>query len=263
MVMKANELVDLIISFSWEGKVLLDDLIINISFELITDAAIREYVIDNYADPKKRNFIKLRKEINSINDFNSGFQKILIHSEIDGVYVERIKSSVYENITYKHVIKFLNNINAESNKGIVYEEFCKLFLEDLGIKCSKTTVTNDKGIDIVGSFKVKLSEEIGELVFNEDIYLLVQTKYFNKKIDTPVIRKLVGDSLFIRFDELEYLEIKHNAFHLIVFSHKGYTEPAIRFAKKNKIKLFDSTRIAHIISEQPNKTWKCLERCDL
>jgi len=174
-------------------------------------------------------------------------------------YIEKQYENPSHSRKYKEVVSLINKFDSEQNKGVVFEDFCKLFLEDLGINCKSTARTNDKGIDILGSFNVKLSEEIGDLVFNEEIYLLIQTKYFNKKIDTPVIRKLVGDSLFIRFDELEYIEIRHNAFHLIVFSHQGFTEPAIKFAKKNKIKLFDSTNIAHIISEKPEKDWKCLK----
>lgn len=257
--MKANEIVNLINSYNWEGKILLDNLIIDISHSLIQDPNVREYIIDNYGDSKNKNFSRLIKQIESVNDFNPEFQKINIYDEVDGYYIEKCKPSNEQSQKYYDVIQLLNSLDSKKKKGTIYEEFCKLFLEDLGIKCTKTAVTNDKGIDILGNFKVKLSEEIGELVFNEEIYLLIQTKYYNKKLDTPVIRKLVGDSLFIRFDELEYLEIRHNAFHLIVFSHKGYTDPAIQFAIKNKIKLFDSTKIAHIISEQPIKDWKCLD----
>lgn len=88
---------------------------------------------------------------------------------------------------------------------------------------------------------------------NEKIYLLIQTKYFKQSIDTPVIRKLLGDSLFIRFDELEYLTIKHKAVQLIVFSYVGFNQPSKDFAFKNKVKAFDSRHIAPIISEKPGK----------
>ncbi|GGD30912.1 hypothetical protein [Flavobacterium orientale] len=64
------------------------------------------------------------------------------------------------------------------------------------------------------------------------------------------------------FDELDYVDIRHNAFYLIVFSHNGFTQPAKDFAFKNKIMIFDSTQLAHIISEDPNKDWKCLNLFD-
>lgn len=257
--MKVNDIVNLIISYNWSGSIIIEDIILEISYELISDVEIREKIIDDYADAKSKNFQKLIKHIESVNKSNIAFQKITIDERIDGYYIEKQKGNPLHSNKYNEVINLINRFENEKSKGVVYEEFCKLFLEDLGISCNLTAVTNDKGIDILGKFKVKLSEEIGDLVFNEEIYLLIQTKYFNKKIDTPVIRKLVGDSLFIRFDELEYIEIKHNAFHLIVFSHLGFTEPAKKFADKNKIKLFDSTNIAHIISEKPEKDWKCLK----
>ena len=256
--MKVNDIVNLLISYNWSGSIIIEDVILDMSYNLISDADIREKIIDNYADAKSKSFIKLVRQIESVNQSNFAFQKIILEERIDGYYIEKQKENPSHSEKYNEVIKLVNKFEKEQNKGVVYEEFCKQFLEDLGINCKLTAKTNDKGIDVLGSFKVKLSEEIGDLVFNEEIYLLIQTKYFNKKIDTPVIRKLVGDSLFIRFDELEYVEIRHNAFHLIVFSHLGFTEPAIKFAKKNKIKLFDSTNIAHIISEKPKKDWKCL-----
>jgi HJR/Mrr/RecB family endonuclease len=257
--MKANDIVNLIISYDWSGSIIIEDLILEISYKLISDAEIREKVIDDYADEKSKNFQKLIRQIESVNKSNNAFQRINLTERVDGYYLEKQNENPLHGKKYNEVINLINAFEKLNNKGVVYENFCKLFLEDLGISCKLTAKTNDKGIDILGSFKIKLSEEIGDLVFNEEIYLLIQTKYFNKKIDTPVIRKLVGDSLFIRFDELEYIEIRHNAFHLIVFSHLGFTEPAIKFAEKNKIKLFNSTNIAHIISEKPEKKWTCLE----
>lgn len=257
--MKVNDIVNLLISYNWSGSIIIEDVILDMSYNLISDAEIREKIIDDYADAKSKSFIKLIRQIESVNQSNLAFQKIILEEKTDGFYIEKQKENPSHSRKYEEVINLINKFDNEQNKGVVYEDFCKLFLEDLGINCKLTARTNDKGIDILGSFKVKLSEEIGDLVFNEEIYLLIQSKYFNKKIDTPVIRKLVGDSLFIRFDELEYIEIRHNAFHLIVFSHQGFTEPAIKFANKNKIKLFDSTNIAHIISEKPEKNWQCLK----
>jgi HJR/Mrr/RecB family endonuclease len=256
--MKVNDIVNLIISYNWSGPIIIEDVILDLSYKLIKDVEIREKIIDEYADAKTKTFQKLIKQIESVNKSNISFQKIILEERIDGYYIEKQKENPAHSEKYNEVIELINNFDSHKKKGVFYEEFCKLFLEDLGIKCDLTPKTNDKGIDILGCFKVKLSEEIGDLVFNEEIYLLIQTKYFNKKIDTPVIRKLVGDSLFIRFDELEYVEIRHNAFHLIVFSHLGFTEPAMKFAERNKIKLFDSSNIAHIISEKPEKVWNCL-----
>lgn len=261
--MNVNDIVNLIIGYNWSDFTKVEDIVLEMSYDLITDATTREKVIDEYADSGTKTFSKLINHIKYVNDSNQLFQKLILEERIDGCYLLKQEENQTHSAKYKEVITLINNIDKQKNKGVIYEEFCKLFLKDLGIHCKLTPKSNDKGIDILGSFKATFPEEITDLVFNEKIYLLVQTKYFNKKIDTPVIRKLVGDSLFIRFDELEYIEIRHNAFHLIVFSHLGFTDPAIKFAERNKIKLFDSTKIAHIISEKPSKNWSCLRTSDI
>jgi HJR/Mrr/RecB family endonuclease len=252
-----KRLINLIISHNWEGKLRIDNLIIEIIENNFSDEEVDD-LIDKYADTKTSQFSKLINAINLTNKDND-FQKIILEEKYDGYYIQKKLNDENVSRKYDEVIKIIDKIgNPSESKGVLYEKFCKLFLIDLGINSELTRASNDKGIDILGKFKANLPDEIGKLVFSDDIYLLVQTKYTDRKIDTPVIRKLVGDSLFIRFDELDYIEIKHNAFHLVVFSHSGFTQPAIDFAKKNKIKLFDSVKIAHIISEKPEKQWDCL-----
>lgn len=259
MVNKSTQhIINLLISHDWIGNLRIDKVIIDVVINNFAEEEIDD-LIDKYSDTSTQYFRKLIQGINTTNN-NNNFQKIILEERYDGFYIEQKLKDKLVTEKYKEVIQFIEKIGNPDvrNKGILYERFCKTFLNDLGICSELTKASNDKGIDILGSFKANLPDEIGKLVFNDDIYLLIQTKYFKTKIDTPVIRKLVGDSLFIRFDELEYVEIKHNAFHLIVFSHNGFTIPAIKFAERNKIKLFDSVKIAHIISERPNKNWKCL-----
>lgn len=259
MIVNTKDIINKIISHNWDGRIRIDKLIIQIILKNY-DYEIVEDLTDKYADTSTRYFKKLINGIIETNN-NNDFIKIILEEDYDGFYIEQKYNDDFISNKYAEAIELIEKIGKPNikNKGVVYEKFCKIFLNDLGIKSELTRGSNDKGIDIIGSFNANLPDEIGKIVFNDDIYMLIQTKYFNKKIDTPVIRKLVGDSLFIRFDELEYTQIKHNAFHLIVFSHNGFTVPAIKFAEKNKIKLFDSTKIAHIISEKPQKVWKCLE----
>lgn len=259
MVINTKDIVNKIISHSWNGRVRIDKLIIQVIIENY-DFEIVEDLTDKYADTGTKYFRQLIASINETNK-NNDFIKIILDEGYDGYYIEQKHQDDLISKKYAEAIGVIDEIGSpkRKNKGVLYEKFCKIFLNDLGINADLTKGSNDKGIDIIGSFNANLPDEVGKIVFNDDIYLLIQTKYYNKKIDTPVIRKLVGDSLFIRFDELEYSQIKHNAFHLIVFSHYGFTLPAVKFAEKNKIKLFDSTKIAHIISEKPQKKWKCLE----
>ncbi|MEP0264060.1 restriction endonuclease [Dokdonia sp.] len=259
-IKKIKSIVNLIITCSWNGKKRIDDLIIEdilYSSKLSVD---EDVLINELGDPRTSSYNKLIREIQSTISYNNTFSKIEIFEEYDGFYIQKRHNNTIIDKKYDEVISFINSFNNEKkNKGVIYEKFCKLFLEDLGISCESTAISNDKGIDIKGSYKTNFKDDITNLIFNEEIYLLVQVKYFATAIDTPVIRKLVGDSLFIRFDELEYLDIKHNAIHLIVFSHNGFTNPAKKFADKNKVRVFDSVQIAHIISDKPEKDWKCLK----
>lgn len=251
---------NLLISYHWDGKKRLDEVLLEVFYKNFYNDDLN-ILCEKYCDQNTTFFKRLIKHIEIIN-INNSFKKIELFEELDGFYV--VKTNENESITskYEEAIKIIKQIEKSKNKGRTYENFCKLFLSDLGINSKVTRASNDKGIDILGSYRVDFPDFITKLIFNEDIYLLIQTKFYNKPIDTPVIRKLVGDSLFIRFDELDYVDIRHNAFHLIVFSHNGFTQPAKDFALKNKIMIFDSTQLAHIISEDPNKDWKCLNLFD-
>ena len=254
-----RKLVNNVISVQWIGKVKIDDLIISKLSEICARTIDEDEGLKELGDPNTKSFEKFVKWFKIINAQNHNFSTVVITDELDGIYIEKRHNDVNIDLKYKEAIDFINDIETTgTNKGVNYEKFCKAFLEDLGIKCETTNVSGDKGIDIVGSYFANIDDDIANLVFYEHIYMLIQTKYFTSHIDTPVIRKLVGDSIFIRFDELDYLTIKHNAVHLIVFSHNGFTQPAKEFADKNKVKTFDSTDIAHIIAAKPYKKWNCL-----
>jgi HJR/Mrr/RecB family endonuclease len=254
-----KKIVNNIISVHWLGKVKVDDLIVSKLNEICDKTIDSDEVLKELGDPNSKSFEKFIKAFKIIIAQNHVFSTVIIYDELDGIYIEKKHNDKNIDLKYKEVINFINDIEKTYNKGINYEKFCKFFLEDLGIKCETTNVSGDKGIDILGSYFANIDDDVANLVFYEHIYMLVQTKYFSSQIDTPVIRKLVGDSIFIRFDELDYLTIKHNAVHLIVFSHNGFTQPARDFADKNKVKTFDSTDIAHIIAAKPYKDWKCLK----
>lgn len=253
-----KRLVNNVIGVYWIGKVKIDDLIISKLKEICEGTIDEDEVLKELGDPNTKTFEKFVKYFKTIIAQNRNFSTVEISDEIDGTYIQKKHDDINVDLKFKEVIDFINDIENTTNKGVNYEKFCKSFLEDLGIICETTNVSGDKGIDIVGNYFANIDDDIANLVFYEHIYMLIQTKYFATQIDTPVIRKLVGDSIFIRFDELDYLTIKHNAVHLIVFSHNGFTQPAKEFADKNKVKTFDSTDIAHIIAAKPYKNWKCL-----
>jgi HJR/Mrr/RecB family endonuclease len=250
--------ISIILSYSWIGSIRLDELIENIieSTE-VSNSQDKEYYFENLADIHSPCYSKMVTELLHSIDYNKDCPLIELAEEVDGYYIKRLCNDNQE--LYTKVIRKIESFDKLSNKGIRFEKFCIDFLNDIGINAKSTKVSGDKGIDIIGHYKTKLDITLGSVIKYDYVYILAQAKYFNKKIDTPVIRKLVGDSIFIRFDDLVYVDIKHNALHLIVFSRKGFTNPALDFAKRNKIEVLDSDRIAHIITNNPQKTWHCIE----
>ncbi len=258
-IVEIRNFIQILFSYSWNGKIRLDLLLLkmienNIDF---SESKKEEYV-ESFADKRSKNFERLVKEIQNVITSNNDCKIVSLISDADGYYLEKILDD--STGLYAKVVNKIESFESHKKlKGRWFEKFCIAFLEDFGITCRSTSISNDKGIDIYGSYKSNVNPLIGKLIKNEDIYVLGQVKYFKEKVDVPVIRKLVGDTLFIRFDELDYIEIKHNAIHLIVFSRNGFTEPAIKFAMKNKIELYDKFRIAHLISNNPDKEWSCLK----
>lgn len=260
--MKVNEIrqfVDVLFSQQWEGTLRIDSLIINIieNSSIYSDSQKEKY-IDSLGDPLARSFHTLIREVERKIEQNIDCPVVSLTDESDGYFVEKILGD-HDGLYLDAIERIESYEKFGKNKGLWFERFCIAFLKDFGVSCKSTNGSNDKGIDIFGSYRTSLNCNIGKLILNEDIYILGQAKYFSEKVDTPVIRKLVGDTIFVRFDELEYVEIKHNAVHLMVFSRNGFTGPALDFAKKNKIELFDKSRIAHLIANNPNLKWSCLD----
>ncbi|PYG50070.1 restriction endonuclease [Pantoea sp. AG1095] len=251
-------LINILFSYHWEGRVRSDYLFMEL-IDSMDDISLsnKEEYIDALTDPNSSHHERFLKDILKKIKQNEDCPIISLHDEADGIYLSK-KINDRDSL-FISVIKKIESFELHGKrKGFWFELFCIAFLRDFGIECKSTQNSNDKGIDIFGSYKTNLNNFIGKLIVNEDIYILGQAKYFLEKVDTPVIRKLVGDTIFIRFDEVEYIEIKHNAVHLMVFSRNGFTDPAIEFAKKNKIELFDQSRIAHLIANNPDATWSCL-----
>ena len=259
--MKINnirEMANLLFSFDWSGSIRIDLLVMEM-IESISQLSpsLKEEYIDALADPNTKYHERFLREIENKIKQNADCPILSVSEGVDGNYI--IRQVGPRGDLYSAAIEKINSFEKNGrNKGVWFEKFCIAFLADFGITCALTKNSNDKGIDIFGSYKSNVNGGIGKLIVNEDIYILGQAKYFSEKVDTPVIRKLVGDTIFIRFNELEYIEVKHNAVHLMVFSRTGFTEPAIEFARKNKIELFDQSRIAHLIANNPDVKWKCL-----
>jgi len=248
--------------FYEQTNILLIDWIINnlkfleneLNYELSKDD-----IFDNFSDESSKSFSKLVRELEVHKKSQKRISRINLLKEPDGYYINLNTLGKDTNISISY--KMINSISKiekqeKMKKGLFYENFCSKFLNDLGLESKITKASGDKGIDIKAKYKTKLEKKLSPLIFDDHIYLLAQAKFFNTKVDTPVLSKLLGDSILLRFDEFDYLDIAHNAFHLLVFSHKGFTSPALEYAKKKKIMTMDSEQIISIIASDENpKDW--------
>ena len=216
---------------------------------------------EQFGDESTLYYQSLVKKLNSNIESRHPSHKIELTNEYDGIYICLSEFGKTIDIDFAGELykrfKCVENFGT-MDKGLFYERFCTLFLQDLGLKANQTPPSNDKGIDIVAKYEAAPPELLSKLVFNDSIYLLGQAKFLSGKADVPVLRRLVGDSIFIRFNPIEHIDIKHNAIHLIVFSHNGFTENAIEFSAANKIMRVDTNQMITIIAASKNgNTWSC------
>lgn len=216
----------------------------------------KDWISDNLIESSHRNHAEIIKELNNIINSSQPRSKIILEQKISDTYIRF--SNFGKSINYdiqKEYSKILDKLLLVSNnslKGKIFENFCILLLRDLNIKTYATKSSNDKGIDIVGELLNDNDELKFKYLFHENVLLLCQCKFYNNTIDTPVIRKLVGDSLFIRFSELDYLKVRHNALHLLVISYNGFSQPAKEFSNRNKVKILEGKDIISIAASIPN-----------
>jgi len=88
------------------------------------------------------------------------------------------------------------------------------------------------------------------IVKDGKVYLLAQVKCYdeNKKVDTPVIRHLIGDSSFYKYNVYNNeIIIGNKPLYLIIFSYSGFTKPAEIFAKSNSVVALNGHELIDII----------------
>jgi len=132
-------------------------------------------------------------------------------------------------------------------KGQKYENLCKLFLQDVGVDTIKTAKSGDGGVDLLGEFMFKCDNPLFKHAFPVKAYVLAQVKFYEAAVDIPIIRHLVGDSLFYQFNSIESFNLMSAPIVLSCFSHNGFTKTALAFAEKNKVILFDTDRMLNIM----------------
>lgn len=226
-------------------------LVKNLELNIETDD-----IIFTIADSNNSDFEEFAKVLNEEIKKAGGRSKINLVKDHFNYYLEKSNLGISINNGLKQVLECkLNEIKELPNGHIIYEKFCALFLQDFKFSnVNTTTSSNDLGIDITGEYLFENEDEnlLLDMLLPQKVSLISQVKFYDSLVDTSYVRKLIGDSLFIRFDKDNYNSIRHNPVYLIFFSHLGFTEEAKKFAQENKVRLIDSKFMIDLICSVTN-----------
>lgn len=218
----------------------------------VRNANLSTEEIDDLCSVESHSFIQLAKKLQLLSDEKKYKSNINITHSID-YYIEvtsfGAKRLANERILYLNILKKISSLH-NHEKGGIFEKFCSLFLEDIGVECKVTSLTGDEGIDILGIINISLNNPFFKFVFDGKIYLLAQVKCYdeNKKVDTPVIRHLIGDSSFYKYNEYnDKYAIRNKPLYLMIFSYSGFTKSAKKFAEANDVIALNGNELVDII----------------
>lgn len=175
-----KNILNLLISYHWNDSKRIDEVLIEVFYINFKEYDLEE-ACEKYCDCNTQYFKKLISCIENVNEQNL-FKKIEIFDELDGYYVKKVSNDVLVTLKYKEVCSIFEEIEKRKNKGTLYEQFCKLFVSDLGIETEVTKASNDKGIDILGNYTANFSKNITKLIFSDDIYLFKLNFIINRLI---------------------------------------------------------------------------------
>lgn len=215
----------------------------------------RDIFIDDFCYNSSPKFEDFAEEIYSNN--TDEFSRIKIQLR-DGFYYLSL-SDYARNSDCKLVDNYIAKLDAlciseKQDKGIKYEEFCQKWLKEYCDEVKLTPKSNDKGIDIIGEIFARTSfDELKKI----QIQLLVQVKLYKNKVDVPVMRHLVGDSIFLSFARCDCSIFKPTV--LSVISHSGFSKKAKNFAKDHHILLIDSKKMINFLEKKGHlKEFECI-----
>lgn len=237
-----------------EEKIELSNYLDSNKDELVRELELEidsEDLIYTIADVNSSEFEHFAEIIKEEIKHASGRSKVKLTSEFGIISIERSAYGLSINNGFEQRLKkTLANLKYVEKGFIIFENFCVKFLKDfnfINVKATKTS--NDLGIDIIGAYKIedKKRNMLLNILRPQSISLLAQAKFYDSPVDTSYIRKLIGDSLFIRFDKANYPTIRHNPVYLIFFSYSGFTSNARNFAKENNVTLIDADFMIDLI----------------
>jgi hypothetical protein len=232
-------------------------------FQLVLDGSMsEENLLVSLCDEKGYNkFLKVLSE--EISRTEQTTNKIYISKDENGLeYIELTNygQSIHtgnKSIMHKKLIG-LNQLE-DKEKGDKYEEFCTAFLNDIGFQAFTTNSSNDAGVDVIGKLILLPKQKILRSFLGErEFSVIAQSKYQNEKVDQPIIRHLIADSLFLKFKprtlvaSQENFLVNNGAICLCVFSNSGFTNSAIDFAREYGIITFDTNSMIDLLCTLSN-----------
>ncbi len=249
-------------------------------FQIDDEKELSEFINENIEDIFECCGIKEDNRDSFIDDFcyNSSFKLEELAKELSENNIEefsriniKFRSGFYyislsdyaRNSDCKLVDKYVDIldklcVSERQDKGLKYEQFCQKWLREYCDEVKLTPKSNDKGIDIIGMIAAETSFD--ELK-NIQVQVLVQVKLYKNRVDVPVMRHLLGDSIFLSFSKGECSIFKPTLF--CVISHCGFSKMAIDFANDNHIYLLDSKKMIKLLEKKGQlKEFECIKYLD-
>lgn len=206
-----------------------------------------EYILDTYTD----NIAVLYSSelIPEFSELCSGNNNRLSIRKFEGIYYLCLNEYAknYDNSLVDKYCDLLQKLCEMENKQYsseAYEEFCQKWFSEFCKEVHTTPKSNDKGVDLIGV--LKSSSLPDSITANNEIRMVAQVKLYDHTVDTPIIRRLLGDVVFLTFDDSDICVFAPTV--LVVIGHKGFTKAATEFAKKYNVVLLDSRDLIRILS---------------
>lgn len=150
------------------------------------------------------------------------------------VIPSNLSKSLYNNQLESFLIEVETKLSLmdDTRKGYVFERLCSDVLKYVWPDNIHHGRSGDQGIDII------CSEELTFPVGSK-LQVAIQCKYYNTKIDTPVVRKLLGDLLVQTFEDSGVMW----PIMPMLLTNRGFTAEAQKLASKYGIELMTFKRL--------------------
>lgn len=239
--MKKSELINNVSKFIYDNfnqkqTELYDYLYENIEFMAKKFNIDEEFLEDKLVDRDSDYYKKLVKRI-----LREGSLYITIEEKGPFYYIVKLNDINIEKINkYYTKIEYILNNDINNSKGYIYEEFTLLFLKDIGFNIYEHKKTGDGGLDIICNKNIDYILPGVNIQFN----LYGQVKFHKDIVSTKYIKQLIKDKLYKVIIEKNSLTECHQT---IFISHKGFSEKAKIYAKKNNLILLNTNDIISIL----------------